>query len=493
MMALRPDHSRPLRDSVPLTAPVLQIPLAEPAPLAFLPETRGYYMSYSGQFEPDSIRREIEWAARAGFNLLLFPVYVNGFTFFPCESTRAAGFLPINPKFKGRDPLFEALEMARDLGLSGFGLVRPYNFHPRYSLIEHQLLKKHREWRMMIHPHARSSRLRRREDYVACPVNVDYRRYLGDMLSELVSGYPLDGLVMNYTGYGLRDGTLKESPFCFCQECCRQYTEQTQGDLIRNAASPERLPEVRRWQREASTRSIDYLRHRVIKQRRSMRFVGRAQPQWRWNSEDSGPQLYPRYTLDWNSLLRQGLLEGLLIDHDDEQTSELFSARMVTDLCELHHEALLLTMVKIARPRDLSGPLKAIRRYPVPGFLAEFTETPTDRDADIIREEYLHEPAQVPELLPLLSVAFLFQRTRQNHSDNDLIGDLMRDFLRLIDRALSEGTTFGLLQILYENLDGLQDAIRRNRLGGYVVPESTLRDIGLARRLIRLACLDVRS
>jgi hypothetical protein len=346
---------------------------------------------------------------------------------------------------------------------------------------------------MVIHPHHRTSRLRRREDYVACPVNVDYRRYLGDMLAELVGGYPLDGIVLNYTGYGLRDGSLAESPFCFCEECCRQYAEQTQGDLIKNAASPERLPEVRRWQREASTHSIDHLRHRVIKQRRALRFVGRAQPQWRWNSDDSGPRLYPTYTLDWNNLLRQGLLEGVLIDHDDEESTDLMSSRLVTDLCELHHEALALSMVKISQPSDLKGPLRAVRRYPVPGFVAEFTHPMTDEEADIIREEYLHEPAQVPELLPLLSVAFLFQRTRQNHSDNELMRDLMKDFLRLIDRALSEGATFGLLQILYENLDGLQDALRRNRLGGYHVPESTLRDIGLARRLIRLACLDVRS
>lgn len=459
----------------------------------FLPETRGYYFTHGGRFSRDDIRGEIEWAARAGFNLLLFPAYVNGYTFFPYEAARAGGLAPISPYFRNRDPLLEALSIARELGMSTWGLIRPYNFHPRYSLAPHQLLKKNPHWRMNVHPQHRGSRLRRREEYIACATNVQYRRYLGDMLAELVSGYSLDGIVMNYTGYGMREGSLAESPFCFCADCCRQYAEQTQGDLIRNAASPERLPEVRRWQNAASTQSIDYLRHRVFKLRRTLRFIGRAQPQWRWTSEETGPQLYPRYTLDWNSLLRGGLLEGLLIDHDDEVSNEIFSARLVTDLCELHHEAMLLPMARIFRPEDLRGLLVAVRRYPVPGFMTEFGCPMTGEQADIIREEYLSEPAQVPELMPLLSVAFLFQRTRENHSDNDLIGDLMRDFLRLIDRALSEGQTIGLLHILYENLDGLQDALRRHRLGGYQVPESTLRDIALARRLIRLACLDVRT
>lgn len=476
-----------------MTATVLPLPSADAVSPAVLPETRGYYLAHTGGFTPYGIRREIEWAARAGFNLILFPAYVNGFTFFPCESTRAAGFHAINPYFKDRDPLREALDIAREFGMSGWGFVRPYNFHPRYALIPHQLLRKYRRWRMAVHPQQRHSRLRRREEYVACPLNIDYRRYLGDMLAELVMGYPIDGLVLNYTGYGLREGTLAESPYCFCAQCCRLYAEQTQGDLVRNALDPARLPEVRRWQRDASTRSVDYLRHRVIKLRRTLRFVGRAQPQWRWNSEEAGPRLHSNYGLDWTSLLRQGILEGLVVDHDDELAGDLFSARLVTDLCELHHEALLLPMIMASRPEDLRGALEGVRRYPVTGFLVEFSDQLSDEAADLIREEYLHEPAQVPEVVPLLSVAFLFQRTRQRHPDNDLIGDLMRDFLRLIERALTEGVTYNLLEILYENLDGLQDAIRRNRLGGYFVPEATLRDIGLARRLIRLSCLDVRS
>ena len=69
----------------------------------------------------------------------------------------------------------------------------------------------------------------------------------------------------------------------------------------------------------------------------------------------------------------------------------------------------------------------------------------------------------------------------------------MRDLLRLIERALAEGASFESLEVIYENLAGLQHAIRRGRLGDYAIPESTLRDLGLARRLVRLACMEVRA
>jgi hypothetical protein len=69
----------------------------------------------------------------------------------------------------------------------------------------------------------------------------------------------------------------------------------------------------------------------------------------------------------------------------------------------------------------------------------------------------------------------------------------MRDFLRLIEMQLRKGLTFEPLEVILQNLGGLQAAIRRGRLGGYVIPESTLRDISLARRILRLTCLQVRS
>lgn len=458
-----------------------------------LPETRGYYLPHSADFSPAYLREQLERIADAGFNLLVFPVYVNGHTTFPSETAKNAGLPSISPLFRKWDPLAETLDIANSLGLGVWGFARPYNFHPRHSLTPHRLLKKYPQWRLAIHPSHRGSPLGKREGYVACPVNHDYRRYLGDLFSEMVLGYPIDGLVLNYSGYGLRTGTLAEHPFCFCNACLEKFETEKGAHLFAKAATPEGVKEIRAWQTEMSRASLEYLRHRIMKSRRTLRLVCRAQPQWRWTVEEAGPALHRPYCIDWNSLLREGIIEELVIDHDEDVNAELFSSRLVSDLAELHHESLVLPSIRVTKPADLEAPLAAVRKYPVSGFVCEFANPMTAEDAAFIRDRYFAEPAHASDQAPLVSVSFLLRRVQANHADNELISDFMKDFLRLIERAYRRADSFHDLEIIFENLSGLQVAIRRGRLGRYPIPESTLRDIGLARRLIRVASLDVRT
>lgn len=465
-----------------------------PAPaVESFPETRGYYLLHSESFSKAVIRRRMQWAARAGFNMVIFPVYVNGYTFFPSEASRSISMGAINPLFRKWNPLGEAVAIAEEMGLSLWGLLRPYNFHPRYSVAPHRLLIKHAPWRMQVHPDERASPLRRRERYCACPSNEEYRRYLGDMITELAVSYPLDALVLNYSGYGLRGGALEQSPYCFCASCRRRFAEDRSAEICTLASDPVRIHEVRQWQTELSTESLEYMSHRLNKARRTLRLLCRAHPQWRWTSVDSGPTVQAPYCVDWNGLLADATISGLVIDHDDERNPEFFTTRIASDFAELHQEALLLPTMRISRVSDFDEPLKTIRRYPVPGFFADFTDELSDDDADEIRERFLFPPAQLTATVPLVSAAFLLKRIRNSHRDNPLISDFMRDFLRLVEKAYRGETKFRSLEVIFKNLSGLQDAIRRGRLGDYTVPESTLRDISLARRLTRLACLDVRA
>ncbi len=458
-----------------------------------MPETRGYHLDLARGSTPATIREEIGRAARAGFNVVLFPAYINGYTLFPSASAKGARFAPIHPHFRHWDPLAVAVEEANRVGVNVWGFARPYNLHPRYSTLAPKLLKKFPQWRIVVHPDYRRAEARIREGYSACPVNSEYRRYLGDVLTDLVIGYPVEGLVVNYTGYGFRHGPIETHPYCFCPECRQRYHEQIGGALGLDALNAKKIEEVRQWQTEASESSLAYLHHRLVKMRRTLRLVCRAQPQWRWDMDESEPDVQAQFCLDWNRMLDNGNAEELLIDHDDETAPDMFRTRLVADLARLHEEALLLPAVLAREPRDLEQPVEAVRRYPVAGFLAEFAKPLTDEDANFIREHYLAEPAQSPDHAPLLAVAFLLHRVQSNHQDNELVGDFMRDFLRLIQAQLSKGASFETLEIILQNLGGLQAAIRRGRLADAAIPESTLRDIALARRIVRLACLDVRS
>lgn len=462
-------------------------------PTEILPETRGYFVAHSKTFSANFIRRELELAARAGFNLVLFPVYVNGYTFFRSETAREAGFDAINPPYRRWDPLTEALDVANSLGVSVWGIVRAYNFHPRYSVAPQRLLKKFPQWRLTLHPEMRHSPLRKRENYVACPINAAYRRYLGDLLAELVAAYPIDGLMLTYSGYGLRKGSLDENPFCYCLACRERFAIDHRTDLVSRALEPGGIEQIRQWQTQMTHTNLEYLRHRIMKSRRTLRLVCRAQPHWRWHAEEAGPSLHSAYTIDWNALLGSGVIEELAIDHDEDVNPELFSARLVTDLAELHHESLLLPSIRVNEPGDLDAPLRAIHRYAVAGLIAEFNNPLTETSAALIRERFFSEPAQVTDRAPLLAVSYLLKRVQANHADNELIYDFMRDFLRLIERAYKGDDSFHSLEVIFENLTGLRNSIRRGRLGRYPVPESTIRDLGLARRLIRVAMLDVKT
>jgi hypothetical protein len=98
----------------------------------------------------------------------------------------------------------------------------------------------------------------------------------------------------------------------------------------------------------------------------------------------------------------------------------------------------------------------------------------------------------LPEREPVRAAAYLLSRVRLLHEDQPIIHDLLYDVLRLLARQLPQPSDFSTLQVIEQNLFGFEQFIRRGRLGTRL-PERTMRDLGLARRLIRMACMDVRS
>src|SRR5690606_32322880 len=134
---------------------------------------------------------------------------------------RAWGVPRINPLFKRWNPLQVALELAHEQGLAVWAFARPYNFHPRYSIAEHKLMDRYERWRLRAHPDFLTAHTRRYERWHPCPLNPEYRRYVGDLMTELVAGYPIEGLLLYYTSYGLHGGSIAQSPYCFCESCRR--------------------------------------------------------------------------------------------------------------------------------------------------------------------------------------------------------------------------------------------------------------------------------
>jgi hypothetical protein len=456
------------------------------------PQTRGYLMNLVHSLSPTRLELEIQRIAEAGFNLLVFPVYNNGWTLFPCKATAAYHYPSINPLFKKWDPVAKALELAGEAGLQVWGHARLHHFHPRNSIVEHKLLKTRSKWRARAHPAFLSTRTRIAEQRHACPLNREYWRFLGDLLGEVCVAYPIEGLMLNYTGLGLRGGRLEASPFCFCQSCCAIYRESHDADLIEDAAGPA-LERVRLWQMEQAHEGLSYLRHRLTRMRRTLRLIARVAPDWRQQPLDRGPLDEGSVLMNWPELLGNGLIEEVVVDHDGEACGPHFSSRVAADYAYLGDRTLFVPMVKIEKLEELRVATQLPNRLPVSGFIAEFQSSFSEEDTRFIRAQFFPDNAVLPESSPVMTAAYLLDRVRQAHVHNPIVRDLLGDILRLLSRQLPLPRNFDLLEMIEQNLSGLEQAIRRGRLERIEISEEMLCDLGLARRFVRLACLDVRS
>lgn len=466
-------------------------PAAEPVRLPE-PQTRGYIIHLVRNLSRNWLELEIKRIAEAGFNLILFPAYNNGWTLYPSEAARSYGMARMNPLFRSWDPLGVVTELARAAGLTVWAYARAYNFHPRYSVAEHKLLKKYPQWRQRVHPDFQGPQTRRHEMWHPCPINIEYRRYLADILVEMVAGYPVDGIMFNFQDLGIEGGPLADSPYCFCQSCREDYYATYHADLISDA-SGKKLERVRHWQKGQLQENFSYLRHRLIRSRRTLRIICRARPDWRGELGGEPPATSGSSLMDWPGLLASGAIEELAIDHDAEPCGPLLGARLAADYAHLGDRVLFAPILSIGDLHELRWPLEAIGRYPIPGFFAEFQSSFTEEEARFMRETYFPDMAPLPEAEPIRTAAFLLSRIRLLHEDQPVIHDLLFDVLRLLTRQMPIPNDFATLQVIEQNLHGLEQFIRRGRLRTTRIPERTMRDLGLARRFVRMACMDVRS
>ncbi|HOE95502.1 MAG TPA: family 10 glycosylhydrolase [Candidatus Sumerlaeota bacterium] len=454
------------------------------------PQTRGYFFNLVRSISPTSLELELRRVAEAGFNLVVFPVYSNGWTLFQSATAREYGLPSINPRLSKWDAVEQVIRLADRFGLTVWGFARPYNFHPRYSIAEHRLLRKHPDWRLRAHPQHLTARTRRAESLHPCPLNPDYRRFVGSLLAELAAGYNIPGIVINYTAVGIEGGPIKSSPFCFCASCRERFRETHGVELAAEALHGD-LELVRAWQRDQMHLHLRYLRHRLLKMRHSLRLVARVRPQWREGAFDSQLLTPGVSLLDWSTLAREGALETLVIDHDNERLGPLFSTRLAADYAYLGDQVLFLPMLSVHDLDDLSIPMAVLRRYPCTGFIGEFQRSFTDGDTQFLARQVFGNPAILPSDRPLQTAAYFLNLVHQTHQDQPELRELTRDILRLISRQSPHPHDFELLRVMEQNLRGLEQAIRRGALGFGSIPERTLIHLGLARRFVRIALMDV--
>lgn len=165
---------------------------------------------------PEAVKRVAQRLAEARFDLLI--PCVKQVTGIADYASRVAN---VNEKFESWDPLMVLAEESNRLGLAvhAWCCVFPEGEHSR-------LLAEHPEFEAVKGPENRCNEPHR----LACPNRRDVQDYEASLYQELIDGYPIAGVHLDYIRFV--DGT------CFCEVCRESYRAATGQELLDLKVSP---------------------------------------------------------------------------------------------------------------------------------------------------------------------------------------------------------------------------------------------------------------
>jgi len=202
----------------------------------------------------DDVRRAIDRAAAGGFDTVFFQVRGNGTVFYP------SAIEPWAEEFAFRDPGFDPLAVAcARASERGIALHAWINAVPGWRGKEapaepSQLYRAHPDWFLY---DREGKRQPLREDYVALnPCRPDVRRHIVGICEEIVRGYPVAGLHLDYIRF-LSDMEEPGRDYPHDPVTLARFEEEVGGAP---AAKPK---EWERWRREQVTRLVREIRAAV--------------------------------------------------------------------------------------------------------------------------------------------------------------------------------------------------------------------------------------
>jgi len=208
------------RRIAPLISPAALLLLAAQAGAVPPPEMRGLWVVRTALQSPEAVDRAVEQAARAGFNALFVQVRGRGDAFYASRLVGRGVALAGQPA--DFDPLRRLLERARAHGLSVHAWVNVLLSASFVApLPADHVVARHPDWVMVpksvalsaLKPGAPLLALVRQaaqgdpdvEGYYLSPAAPGVAEHLEQVVRELVSGYPVDGLHLDFIRYPGKD------------------------------------------------------------------------------------------------------------------------------------------------------------------------------------------------------------------------------------------------------------------------------------------------
>ena len=451
-----------------------------------VPQTRAAVLETSAPFTEEALRRAITRLAERGWNSIFLPAMLDGYTLFPSQTMADHGMRRIHPEFRKWRPYETAFELATEYGLDIQLTINPYLIGPVSSpRPDPALLRKHRKWAAALHPSrkrraAQGSPLNR----YYCPVNPEYRRFLGDLLHAMVEEYPCHGLMIDLRHYPFFSGGGRDDViFCYCEECrtsvLRDLGFDPAGvDLASEASMVQRW---REWQTQRMDQALAYLRLRTLKARRTVRVYGLL-------TTDSGlDQHAHRPLIHWEGWVQRSMVECLILDTYSPRV-ESFQEQVAADVEALPENALLLPMLP-RRIEDGQAALPTFSKHPLPGFSTRFENWHLP-EFDPSRRMAFRESAFVVEADPIQSITVLLYQLVQLVPGERDFAAFLQDLSRALVRSDRDLTVDRLLMVA-DNIRGLWSRVRDGHLNFGRYQDRILHDLSLAWRLAYAAGSDL--
>lgn len=152
------------------------------------------------------LRRLIKRLASDGFNVIFFETINAGYPIYPSE------ILPQNPLVKGWDPLGVAIEAAHTYGVELHAWVWTFAVgNARHNLLVGQpvqypgpvISKKSTNWALT--DENGSMRIEMQPEFWVSPASKEVTDFLGELFSEIVRNYDVDGLQIDYIRFPFQE------------------------------------------------------------------------------------------------------------------------------------------------------------------------------------------------------------------------------------------------------------------------------------------------
>lgn len=316
-------------------------------------EVRGVWVNRDTLASRERIRAALTQLAEAHFNAAFVNVWSRGYPAWPSQTFQRETGILIDPAFEGRDPLQEAIEEARPLGIAiipwlEYGFAGGWSgYHPGASG-KGPIFDAHPDWLAV-----------RRSGDGAYPVGSGYhfwmvhtrpdvQEFLLAMVEELARDYEVPAIQFDRARYPSLDCGYDE------------YTKDLYAREHDGAQPPEpNNPEWIEWRARRINDFLDRLHHRV------------KQTDWRvlvTNAPGLYRYAYVNFAQDYPEWVRRGSLD-FVTPQIYRNDAAAFETELRAQMRALPDNGRHVPGIKFNNPEDLARQIEIVRECGLPGVV----------------------------------------------------------------------------------------------------------------------------